>query len=452
MRWLLVKDLQILRRSPLVTALLVVYPVVIAILIGFALSRGPDKPRVAFLNQVPADSSASIGDREFDQASVRAELCERIECVVVDSEEEARSMVADGEVLAALVIPADLVDRLRSLTGLEPEQPVVTVLVNEDDPLKAEIVDDRIQALVGEANLLVAQEIAGQAGSYLDLLVEGGSFDFPLLGDGVEILGLKRAGAILDDVRSELPENAAEAKALDRVIRFATLAGENLDFALPILGAVAQPIEVDKESVSGEAPALDAFAISVAAAVTLMFVTVLLVAGSLALEREENAFARLTRGLVGETALLGEKLLLGIAVSLVLTLLMLAGLSLFVPIDWGRFAIWIPAIVAGGAGFAAFGAAIGAAAREVRASSLIAFMVSLPIAFLSLVPSGAVGPGLYEVIEVVAFAFPFDAALQAIEGALDAAGPSVAAAILHLVGLTLAYGLLARLALRRLAA
>jgi ABC-2 type transport system permease protein len=448
MRWLFVKDLQILRRSPLVTALLVVYPVAIAVLIGFALSRGPDKPRVAFLNQVPADSSASIGDREFDQATVRTELCERIECVVVDSEQEARSMVADGEVLAALVIPPDLVDRLRSLTGLEPEQPTVTVLVNEDDPLKAEIVDDRIQALVGEANLLVAREIAGQAGGYLDLLVEGGSFDFPLLGEGVEILGLKRAGAILDDVRAELPENAAQAKALDRVIRFATLASENLDFALPILGAVAQPIEVDKESVSGSSPALDSFAI----AVTLMFVTVLLVAGSLALEREENAFARLTRGLVGETALLAEKLLLGIAVSLLLTLLMLAGLSLFVPIDWGRFAIWIPAIVAGGAAYAAFGAAIGAAAREVRASSLLAFMVSLPIAFLSLVPSGSVGPGAYEAIEVAAFVFPFDAALRAIEGALDSAGPSVPAAVLHLAGLTLAYGLLARLALRRLAA
>ena len=53
MRWLLLKDLQILRRSPLVTALLVIYPVVIAVLVGFALSRGPDKPRVAFLNEVP---------------------------------------------------------------------------------------------------------------------------------------------------------------------------------------------------------------------------------------------------------------------------------------------------------------------------------------------------------------------------------------------------------------
>ncbi len=53
MRWLFLKDLQILRRSPLVTALLVVYPVAIAVLIGFALSRGPEKPRVAFLNEVP---------------------------------------------------------------------------------------------------------------------------------------------------------------------------------------------------------------------------------------------------------------------------------------------------------------------------------------------------------------------------------------------------------------
>ena len=41
MRWLLVKDLRILRRSPLLVSLLVLYPIVIAVLIGFALSRGP---------------------------------------------------------------------------------------------------------------------------------------------------------------------------------------------------------------------------------------------------------------------------------------------------------------------------------------------------------------------------------------------------------------------------
>ena len=109
-----------------------------------------------------------------------------------------------------------------------------------------------------------------------------------------------------------------------------------------------------------------------------MFVTVLLVAGSLALEREENAFARLTRGLVSRTGLLAEKVGLGMAVGLVVTLLMLAGLELFVYLDWGRFGLWLVAILAGGAGFAAAGAALGAAAREVRAASLLAFMVSLP--------------------------------------------------------------------------
>ena len=82
------------------------------------------------------------------------------------------------------------------------------------------------------------------------------------------------------------------------MIRFTTLARDNLDVAEPLIERLAQPIAVDKEVVSGSAPPLEIFAIAVAATFTLAFVTVLLVAGSLALEREENAFPRLTRGLV----------------------------------------------------------------------------------------------------------------------------------------------------------
>jgi ABC-2 type transport system permease protein len=109
------------------------------------------------------------------------------------------------------------------------------------------------------------------------------------------------------------------------------------------------------------------------------------------------------------------------------------------------------AIVAGGAAFAAFGAAIGGAAREVRASSLLAFMISLPIAFLSLVESGTVSPGLFDVIKVIRALFPFHAALDAMSGGLDAAGPALGLPILHLAILAAAYGALARLALRRFA-
>ena len=88
----------------------------------------------------------------------------------------------------------------------------------------------------------------------------------------------------------------------------------------------------------------------------------------------------------------------------------------------------------------------------MRASSLLAFMVSLPIAFLSLVPSGTVSGGVYHAIEVVRALFPFDPALDAVEGALDAAGPTSSCRCSTSRAIALAYGALARVALRRFAA
>jgi ABC-type multidrug transport system permease subunit len=447
MRWLLQKDLRLLQRSPLLTALLVAYPIVIAVLIGFALSGGPDRPRVAFLNEVETGTELNLGGEEFDVVGARDELCERIECVRVDDREEARELVASGDVLGALILPADMIDKLRSLGGLTPEQPTVEVLVNEEDPVKGQLVDDRIDALLADANLRVSQRVSEISVSYLDILLEGGSLAF--FGQSFDILGLRSAEETLREVRAELPANSPDREALDRVIRFSALAAENLDVADDLLGAVAQPIRVDKEVVSGASPSLDVFAIAVAATITLMFVTVLLVAGSLALEREENAFRRLVRGLVSPSALLAEKVVLGVVAALAVTLLMLAGLELFLSLQWQRLGLWIPAILAGGAAFAAFGAALGGAAREVRVASLLAFMVSLPVAFLSLVPSGTVGPTLFDVIGVITALFPFDPALSALEGALDEAGPSILVPVLHLLALTAAYGVLARLSLRR---
>ena len=121
-----------------------------------------------------------------------------------------------------------------------------------------------------------------------------------------------------------------------------------------------------------------------------MFVTVLLAAGMLALERTENAYARLVRGLVTPGRLLAEKIVLSGGCAALVTLLMAAFVSLFVHLDWSRFELWVAALALGGLAFGALGVAIGAAAREVSAASLLAFLVSLPIAFVALVPANAV--------------------------------------------------------------
>jgi ABC-2 type transport system permease protein len=448
MRWLLLKDLQILRRSPLQAVLLVAYPVLIAILVGLAVSRGPEKPRVALLNEVPTNSRISLSGKKLPSANVQSRICAKVECVRVYSRDEAERKVESGDVLAALILPEDLINKINSLSTLSPGTPKVEVLVNESNPLKASAVNDKITALLAQANLAIAKRIAVEGGKYLNLVIKGG--DLPVLGGGVHILGLEASAHILEAIEPAVA-NGPLRVALGQVTEFAREAGENLDIAGPLIDRLAQPIAVQKVSVGGSSPPLETFAIAVAATLTLAFVTVLLVAGSLALEREENAYPRLTRGLVSSEALLAEKVLLGVAVGLVVTILMLAGLTIFTPLEWGRFGLWLAAIFLGGAALAGAGAALGAAAREVRAVSLLAFMVTLPVAFLSLVPSGTVGGGLYDVIKVVTALFPFKPALEAMTSALEAGNGAIGTPLLHLAILVLAYGLIARLALRRFA-
>jgi ABC-2 type transport system permease protein len=448
MRWLLLKDLQILRRSPLQAVLLVVYPVLIAVLVGLAVSRGPEKPKVALLNEVPTNARVSLSGQKLPSANVQSRICEKVECVRVHSRDEAEAKVKSGDVLAALILPEDLVNKINSLSTLSPGTPKVEVLVNESDPLKAGAVDDKIEALLAQANLALAKRIATEGSKYLNLVIKGG--ELRVLGEAIHILGLQASAHILEAIEPALEPGPLRI-ALAQVTEFANEAGENLDIAGPLIDRLAQPIEVHKVAVGGSSPPLETFAIAVAATLTLAFVAVLLVAGSLALEREENAYPRLTRGLVSSEALLGEKVLLGVAVGLVVTILMLAGLQIFVPLEWGRFGLWLAAIVVSGAALAAAGAALGAAAREVRAVSLLAFMVTLPIAFLSLVPSGTVGSGLYDVIKVITALFPFKPALEAITSALEAGNGGLGGPLLHLAILIVAYALIARLALRRFA-
>ena len=91
-------------------------------------------------------------------------------------------------------------------------------------------------------------------------------------------------------------------------------------------------------------------------------------------------------------------------------------------LQWSRFGLWVVAMVGGALAFAALGLAIGALTREVRAASLLAFMLSLPLAFLALVPSGAVAPALYDVIRAVSAIFPFKPTLDALDAALNNSG------------------------------
>jgi ABC-type multidrug transport system permease subunit len=445
MRWLLLKDLQILRRSPLLVALLILYPVIIAVLIGFALSRGPDKPKVAFYNGLAGQSAVvELGGDRIDLAKEGQRLFDAIDPVRVDSREAAIQKVRDGDVLGALIIPEDLATNIQS--SLEPG--TVEVYYNAEDPAKRQYVENTIKSQVQTANGALTKRVAKEALQLLDLISSGGQYTF--LGQEFDVLGLQRAETILARARRELPEGSAERAELDRVIAFGRLARENLSFSDDVLAVVGEPIQVKATALEGGTTSLTSFAVALAVAVSLMFITLLLAAGTLALEREENAFSRLVRGLVSKTGLLAEKAGLAAACSVTVCLVMMVGLGLFVDLDWGRFPLWLAALALGALAFAALGLAIGGLTRDVRAASLLAFMLCLPLAFLALVPSGAVAPALYDLIRAVSAVFPFKPTLDALNAALNDAG-GLGGPLLHLAALTAAFGVLGRLALQRFA-
>jgi ABC-type multidrug transport system permease subunit len=442
MRWLLIKDLQILRRSPLLVALLILYPIVVALLIGFAFSRGPERPAVAIVNEIPEDQSLTIGGRRVDLLSARSEVFKRVDAIETDSRSDAIDKVKSGEALGALIIPKDTVQKLES----QLERPRVQVFVNQEDPLKARLVDDTISSLLASANQRLSRAFTRVNLSYLDLLLRGGTLR--LFGREFNVLGLENVERIARAARAELPRSSSERRELERVVRFSVLGQQSLDLTDDVLAAVGEPIRARKTVLSGSTVPLTTFAGAVAVALSLMFVTVLLAAGSLALERSENAFERLVRGPLTRTSLLVEKIVLAVGCSAAVTLLMLVGLSLFVPFEWSRFALWVAGLVVAAAAFAALGTTIGGVARDVSVASLLAFTLLLPVAFLALVPSGVVSAALYDFTRVVSALFPFRATVDTMSSALYGEG-ELAVPLLHLAALAAAFAVCGRLALRR---
>jgi ABC-type transport system involved in cytochrome c biogenesis permease component len=460
---MLKKDLLILARSRVLVAVLVLYPVAVALLIGLAISRAPGKPKVAIANLSPPSATVELGGTRLNVAHYYSELLDQVQPVPVATRAEAVRAVRSGKALAAIVIPANIASRLSSVIS----QAHVEVIYN-GDALEQSFVHSTIEASLAQANLELSNQIRRVAARVIGSLVQGGNLG--VAGAPQNLPGLSEIPHILRGIIARHPHDADRAQ-LERLAEFSEFAAQNLGVSHEVLSTVSQPIQVTNTYLHGGRTPLDAYAVVVAVSISLMFVCVLLAAGGIALEREEHTLARLVRNspnsssssttpsvpprrgggaLIARESLIAQKLLLAAGCALVVAFAMLAGIGAFVGLEWSRVGQWLAALALGGLAFAALGVAIGALAREVRAASLLSFLLSLPLAFLALVPAGAVAGGLYDAIRAISFVFPYKAALEALDAAVNRSSPGLAISLVHLLGLTVLFAALARLGLRRL--
>ncbi len=307
-------------------------------------------------------------------------------------------------------------------------------------------VDQQVQALVYSLNRQLQQSYIDQNLGYVTLILHGGNGS--LLGRQFDLLGLDGA----DRVLAQMPPSPRVSE-LRAFIHDARLALANTDEALR---ATAHPITLRTAADHGRTWVLSAQVQAYALALTISFLTLLLAAGALAAERDENVIGRLVRGLARPGSIVSAKmglaafvsLVLGIAIALVFGIVIQAG-GVTGGEPWQRLPLVAVGLVAAGAALGGLGALVGTIARDARTASLIAILVVLPIIFVGLVP-----PQIVPVAGWVSDAFPFVHAVRLFGSALYDTSPwrAIVRELIWLAGLAVVFGGLARLGVRRLLA
>jgi ABC-2 type transport system permease protein len=431
------KDVLVLRRSPLLLGILLAYPLVIAVLVGLVAGYGSAKARVALVDEDNLPATVVLGGHTFHVDRTISEVSKNVKLVRLSADEAAQQL-RDGRVVAVLTVPPGFISTLRGMVKspqLRLDLSTGTISTR---------VEQQVQALVYSLNRQLQRAyIAGNL-RYVTLILHGGDGSF--VGAPITVLGIEKAQRLL----AEMPETTRTRALLD-FLHDARLALANTGDALR---STAHPIELVRGPARGRTWVLSANVQAYALGLTITFLALMLAAGSLAAERDENVIGRLARGLIGLGHLVWAKIALAAAVALVLGLAIALAFGVIIEVGgvtggepWRRLPLLVVGLVLAGGSLGALGALLGALAREARAASLVALLVVMPIVFLGLIPAEIVPPAGW-----VSNALPFAHSVRFFRSALYDLSPwgEVAWQAFWLLVLGAIFGGLARLGARRL--
>jgi ABC-2 type transport system permease protein len=436
---LLRKDLLVLRRSPLLLGILLAYPLVTAALVGLVAGYANAKPRVALVDKEHLPPTVVIAGHRFDVQKTIRDASKHVRLVRL-SEREAKRQLRNGRLVAVITVPRGLIEDLQTTVRspaliLETAKGGITPRVTQ-----------QMQALVYSLNTNLQKAYVKTNIEYVHLLLHGGTGMF--LNRRFTVLGLDRTEHLLD----QLPANPK----VDRMKQFVHVARLALAETDDALRTTAHPIRLVEAPEHGRSWVLSAQVQAYALGLTLSFLTLMLAAGMLAAERDENAIGRLARGLASLGEVVGAKIALAAVVALGLGLAISLAFGVIIQIGnvrggepWSRFPLLLVGLCLAGASLGAVGAVIGGLAREARTASLVALLVVLPVIFVGLVPREVVPTAAY-----LSDALPFAHAVRFFNSALYDASPwaSTLREAVWLIGLGLLFGVIARLGARRLLA
>jgi ABC-2 type transport system permease protein len=429
------KDVRTLVRTPVLLVVLLAYPLLIAALLGLVAGYASSKPRVAFVDRDGLPARLVVGTHAFDVNATIDEVARNVRLVRLDADDAARQL-ADGKVVAVVTVPPGFVATLQQMV----ESPTLELAVTRGGTSAR--VRQQVQALVYSLNRKLQRAYIDANLEYVQLILHGGDGRF--LGQSFDVLGLDGTEREL----RALPQN----ERVKRIEAFVHDARRALARTGDALRATAAPIELRELPQRGRTAVLSAQVQAYALGLTLTFVALVLAAGALAGERDENVLGRLARGLVPPGRLVAAKVALAGVVATVLGLGVAFAFAAVIVIGdapggepWGRLPLLAAGLALTGAALGAVGSLVGALAREARTASLVAVLLVLPIVFLGLIP-----PEVFAAAGWVSDGLPFAHGVRLFSATLYDLHPwgAVARETAWLVGLGALFSLLARSAVR----
>ena len=288
---LLKKDALILRRSPLLLGIVLAYPVAIAVLVGLVAGYSTAKTRVALVDEDNLPPVVTIGGQRFHVDRTIQEVSKNVDLVRGLSRDEAERQLAAGKVVAVVTVPPGFLATLEQMV----RSPQLEIELSRG-PISARV-KQQVQALVYSLNRQLQSAYIATNLKYVDLILRGGDGSF--LGQPISVIGLERAEQEL----RQMPQTPRVEK-LEDFVHDARLALANTGDALR---ATARPIGVTYVNGRGRTTLLAANVQAYALGLTITFLALMLAAGSLAAERDENVIGRLARGLVGSAISCGRR-------------------------------------------------------------------------------------------------------------------------------------------------
>lgn len=413
---LLAKDARLLLRNRALLAALLLYPFLLALVLGAAFQEAPARLDLAVVDGDPGGrldmGGETLGTQDLLDAAGAFARVQR-----ASDEEAALALLRRGEVDAVLLIPDNF---LRDLSTLGTNA-TLRLVVDESDPVRASVARNAVEGAVDAFVESVVQKKISEVQGLLDLTIEGGTTRVVFF--DVHVLGIRESRARLQEVLATLDSASAEAGKLRDVISFLDFAESMLGNSQVYLTTTAMPATMQTSGLGAQDVKLSSIALPGALALGVFWTGALAASVLAARERETGAMRRLAAAPRARALQALSKALVAVAAALAPAAVLLA--LAFVVLD-AQVASWpmtLLVLLLASLAAAALGSLAAGLARATSGAALLVVLALLPMLLLG----GLFYPIAYmpAPARAVASLLPVTLATDALRGAMIRASPLV---------------------------